>query len=268
MSDLSAPSTGLLAAGDPHPVSASNPGGASPLLLVGDHAGRGIPAALGALGLPPAELDRHSACDIGVAGLGEKLATALDAVFIRQRYSRLVIDCNRVPGAEGSIAEVSDGARVPANLGLTADQAEVRRREIYQPYHNRIAAELDARAAAGRATILFALHSFTPVMDGLDRPWRFGVLHRGDSPFSSAVLARLQADLGEAAGDNQPYSLSEVDNTVPLHADTRGLDYLELEVRQDLIATAQGQAEVAGYLAAVLREALARVPTPARKGSA
>ena len=108
--------------------------------------------------------------------------------------------------------------------------------EIYQPYQDAIGAELDRRA--GRPTILVSLHSFTPVMQGVVRPWRMGVLHRGDSAFSSRVLALLQRELGEAAGDNEPYKMDDTDNTVPLHADPRGLDYLELEVRQVLIADA------------------------------
>jgi predicted N-formylglutamate amidohydrolase len=96
-------------------------------------------------------------------------------------------------------------------------------------------------------------------MNGFDRPWRLGVLHRGDSPFSDAVLAGLRARLGEAVGDNQPYQMDETDNTVPLHADPRGLDYLELEVRQDLLADAEGQVAMAALLEPVLREALAVV---------
>ena len=81
--------------------------------------------------------------------------------------------------------------------------------------------------------------------------------------FSSAVLARLRADLGEAAGDNAPYAMDTTDNTIPLHADARGLDYLVLEVRQDLLADAEGQAEMAAWLAPRLVDALettARLP--------
>nr|QQZ51523.1 N-formylglutamate amidohydrolase [Phenylobacterium glaciei] len=108
----------------------------------------------------------------------------------------------------------------------------------------------------GGPTILVSLHSFTPVMGGFVRPWRMGVLHRHDSTFSSRVLALLQRELDEAAGDNEPYRMDETDNTVPLHADPRGLDYLELEVRQDLIAEAPGQDEVADILARILTEAV------------
>ena len=239
---------------DPSPVYVTNPGGACPLLLIGDHAGRAIPRRLDGLGLTPADMDTHIAWDIGVAGLGERLADRLDACFIRQTYSRLVIDCNRRPGAPAAMPEFSDGVTIPGNLGLDAETQAARRAEIYQPYQDAIAAELDRRA--GRPTILVSLHSFTPVMQGFVRPWRMGVLHRNDSVFSNRVLALLQGELGDAAGDNEPYRMDETDNTVPLHADPRGLDYLELEVRQDLIAEAGGQDEIADLLARLLLAAI------------
>ena len=191
-----------------------------------------------------------------MAGLGARLSAALDACFIQQAYSRLVIDCNRVPGAEGSITTVSDGAAVPGNAGLSAAAAKARLDEIYRPYQDAIAAELDSRRVP---TLLVALHSFTPRMEGFDRPWRYGVVHRGDSPFSLAVLALLQGALGEAAGDNLPYGMDGTDNTIPLHADARGLDYLEIEVRQDLLANAAGQDEAAHFLGPILVEAERRI---------
>jgi predicted N-formylglutamate amidohydrolase len=246
----------MLACDDPPVVVVTNPGGTSPILLLGDHAGRAIPRGLGDLGLPPGALDLHIAWDIGVAVLGERLATALDAVFIRQSYSRLVIDCNRRPGAPGSIAEVSDGVAVPANQGLSAAEAAARRDEIYQPYQDAIAAELDRRAKAGRPAALVSLHSFTPVFQGHARAWRMGVLHRDDSRLSDAMLGLLRQTFGDAAGDNQPYSMDQTDNTIPLHADARGLDYLELEVRQDLIADEAGVAWAASVIADLAPRAL------------
>ena len=202
------------------------------------------------------DLERHIAWDIGVAGLGARLAEALDAPFIAQRYSRLVIDCNRDPARPDAIPEISDGSAIPGNRSLSAAERQARVAEVFEPYHRVIAEALDARA--GRPTVLVALHSFTPVMGGFSRPWRFGVLHLGASPFSNAVLARLRVEpnAGEV-GDNEPYEMDGTDFTVPHHAIARGLDYAELEVRQDLVADAEGQAQVAELLARVLPEALA-----------
>jgi predicted N-formylglutamate amidohydrolase len=252
-------SSHLLTDEDGAPVIVENPGGASPVLLLGDHAGRAVPVQLRNLGLSDGELGRHIGWDIGVAGLGGLLARRIDATFLRQRFSRLVIDCNRTPGHPGSISEVSDGTAVPANQGLAQTDRDARRREIFDPYHGAIAEALNARQAVARPTLLLALHSFTPSMDGFDRPWRFGVLHRGESAFSSAMLAALRTRFGEAVGDNQPYSMDGTDFTIPHHADARGLDYLELEVRQDTIATPEQQTEVLPGLADALTDALSRL---------
>ena len=91
------------------------------------------------------------------------------------------------------------------------------------------------------------------------------MLHRGDSAYSHRVLAGLRARWGEGVGDNQPYSMDGTDFTIPHHADARGLDYLELEVRQDTIDDADKQAALVEPLATVLLEALADHP-PARFG--
>jgi predicted N-formylglutamate amidohydrolase len=229
-----------------------NPGASSPWLLVGDHAGREIPTKLAGLGLPATALELHIACDIGVAGLGALLSDALGATFIAQRYSRLVIDCNRDPSRPDAIAEISDGVAVPGNLGLGETARGSRVREVFEPYHARIAEEIAARAQ--RRTILLALHSFTPVMGGVARPWRYGVLHMGGSPASDAMLGALRGALGDdLVGDNAPYAMDGIDFTAPRHAIAVGLDYLELEVRQDLIGDAVGQAEVAALLGPVLQ---------------
>ena len=226
-------------------------------MLLGDHAGQAIPAKLGDLGVSRADLGRHIACDIGVAGLGRELARRLDAPFIHQTYSRLVIDCNRATSAKDSIAPLSDGTIVPGNADLTPAARQARITEIYDPYHARIAAELDARQAQGRRTILVSVHSFTPIFSGAQRKWRFGVLHRNDSVFSRAVLKELSARWPAEVGDNEPYAMEGIDFTIPFHADARGLDYLELETRQDTIAEARTQAAIGEEIEHVLRAALA-----------
>lgn len=240
----------LLVAGDIDPVAVDNPGGCSPFLLLGDHAGRAIPRRLDRLGLDDRELARHIAWDIGVEGLGVRLTRRLDATFVRQTYSRLVIDCNRALGSEGSIPAISDGTVIPGNQGLDATTLRARAAEIFTPYHDHVASTLDRRRGPTR---LVSLHSFTPALAGRDRPWRYGVLHRGDSAFSNTVLAALRTRLGEdLVGDNEPYAMDGTDFTVPHHVDPRGLDYLELEVRQDLIAEPAGQDAAAELIGDVL----------------
>ena len=128
----------LLGSQDVPPVLEENAAGRSPFLVTCDHYGRLIPEALGDLGLPESELSRHIAWDIGIAGVAERLSKQLDAHLIAQRYSRLVIDCNRPPGAASSIPVISEATAVPGNEGLSNESKEIRRREIFDPYHRRI----------------------------------------------------------------------------------------------------------------------------------
>jgi len=230
-----------------------NLGGTSPILMIGDHAGRAIPAALAALGLGEPELSRHIAWDIGVHNLGVALSQQLGAPFIAQRYSRLVIDCNRDPARPDAMPVISDGTAIPGNQALSEADRAHRIEAIFDPYHAAIDTELDRRAAAGEPTVIVALHSFTPVFAGIVRPWRFGVLHLHDSPLSKALLTALREVEGEAfVGDNEPYSMDGTDYSIPSHATRRGLDYVELEVRQDLIADPAGVEAVAGMLGPML----------------
>ena len=246
----------LLAAGDPAPVRITHGDASSPFLLVCDHAGRQRPAALGNMGVAAADWDRHIAWDIGAAGVCDSLAARLGATCIAQAYSRLVIDCNRTPGHPTSIPPVSDATPIPVNAGLAAAAAAQREAEIFAPYHAAIAETLDRRARAGVRNVLVAMHSFTPVLAGVARPWQAGVLYNR-SPGLSRALARLLQAEGFLVGDNEPYRLSDdSDYTVPVHAERRSLPYVELEVRQDLLATAEGQRAWAARLARLLPLAL------------
>lgn len=223
-----------------------------PFLLVSDHAGQAIPDTLGDLGVSATERARHIGWDIGIDGVGRGLAEALPALLIEQVFSRLVIDCNRAPGHPTSIVRESDGTAVPGNQSLCEKQSGWREQAILHPYHAWIRAELDARKARGQATCLIALHSFTPVMRGHARPWHAGILHNRDSRLAHIMLDLLRGE-GLCVGDNEPYALTDTsDYTVPEHAERRGLPYIEIEIRQDLIAAPEGQAEWAARLARLL----------------
>lgn len=227
---------------DPAPVGVQNAGAASPFLLVCDHAGRAVPRALGDLGLPPEAFEGHIAWDIGALALSRQIAKRLGATLIHQAYSRLVIDCNRAPHHPSSIVEVSDGWTIPGNRDLSPNEVQARIDQVHTPYHERIAAEIVAREAAGRATLLVCVHSFTPVLatTGAPRPWHVGILHGPNSPASLAMLERLRGEPGLVVGDNEPYAMDGTDYTAPRHAWDRGADVVEIEVRQDLISDPAG----------------------------
>ena len=246
---------------DPPPACVEG-GGASPFVIVVDHAGRAIPERLADLGLAGDVLERHIAHDIGALGLARRLSAALNATLISQAYSRLVIDCNRDPGEPRAILEVSDGVAIPGNIGLSAAQRAARANAIHAPYHRAIGQVLAARR--DQRTVLLCQHSFTPAMNGLARPWHVGVLHLGDSAISEAMLDLLRRERDLVVGDNQPYAMDGTDFTAPFHVAAHGCEMLELEVRQDLIGESAGQAAMAERLAPLLRLALAQSRLGAR----
>jgi predicted N-formylglutamate amidohydrolase len=245
----------LLGTADVPPVFEQNAAGRSPFLLTCDHYGRLIPQTLGDLGLPAGELSRHIAWDIGIAGVAERLAKHLDAHLIAQRYSRLVIDCNRPPGAPSSIPRISEATSIQGNEGLAREAAEMRRQAIFDPYHHRIEEVIDRRLRDHVPTVLVSLHSFTPVYAGIARPWHIGTLYHRDTRLPPLLLASLRAETDLVVGDNEPYAVSdETDYTIPVHGEARGLMNTGIEIRQDLIADQAGEKQWADRLARIFAE--------------
>jgi len=254
-SELARATSLLLGANDVAPVFEQNAAGRSPFLFTSDHYGRLIPEALSDLGLPEHELTRHIAWDIGIAGVAERLARYLDAHLIAQRYSRLVIDCNRPPHVASSIPRLSEATIIPGNEGLSREDAEARRREVFDPYHRRIDQIIDQRLRDRRLTILVSLHSFTPVYAGGARPWHIGTLYHHDTTLPPLLLKALRAEGDLVVGDNKPYAVSdETDYTIPKHGEARGIVNTGIEIRQDLIADESSQQQWAERLARILAE--------------
>jgi predicted N-formylglutamate amidohydrolase len=230
----------LLTAEDPAPVRVQREAGTSDLFLTADHAGRVIPTALRDLGVPETERQRHIAWDIGIAGVTRHLSDMLDATAVFQTYSRLVIDCNRDPSWPTAMPVISEFTPIPGNQSLSPDERHARVAEIFDPYHDRIRALLDARAR--RRTVLVAMHSFTPSFKGESRAMQVGMLYNKDARLARILLDLLRQEADLTVGDNAPYAVtSDSDYGIPTHGEKRGLPHIEIEIRQDLIATPDTQ---------------------------
>jgi predicted N-formylglutamate amidohydrolase len=253
---------GLLDQDEPSPVEVVDGSPTSPFFITCDHAGRRIPRGLGTLGVPEARLESHIAWDLGAAGVARRLGAALEATVVLQRYSRLVIDCNRPLAAPDSIVALSEGTAVPGNREVSAADADRRASAIFRPYHDHIARALDDRRATGQPTILVAMHSFTPVFHGVARPWHIGVLYQRDPRLAVVLRDGLRGDPALVVGDNQPYSVSDLtDYGLIQYGERRRNPHVELELRQDLIAEPEGQQQWANRLAELLRHASTMFPS-------
>jgi predicted N-formylglutamate amidohydrolase len=217
------------------PVVVVNETGCAPYVLLCEHASRLLPSGYARLGLPTAEFDRHIAWDIGAAEIATRVACLLDAPLFLAGYSRLLIDLNRPPGTPSSIPQSSEATSIPGNVGLDAAEAERRRELWFAPFHDAVAAHLDARS--GRPIAVVSIHTFTPVFHNAARPWHAGVLFGQAEQFGLELASAIEARCCGLVGRNEPYRItSDEDYTVPVHGDARGLAAALIEVRQDLVA--------------------------------
>lgn len=222
------------------------------LIILCDHASNALPAVYGTLGLPPAELERHIAWDIGAAGVTRHLSRLLGAPAVLTCWSRLLIDPNRGEDDPTLIMRLSDGAIIPGNRYLDAAERERRIARFYRPYHDAIRRVIARARATGRAPIVFGMHSFTDVWKGVPRPWHVGVLWERDRRIAMPLLAALRAEGDLIVGDNEPYPGQYEGDTLWQHGTQTGLPFCSLEIRQDLITTKAGQHAWAERIARVL----------------
>lgn len=247
----------LLASDEPHPLETRNESGSSTVVLICEHAGRRIPRSLGTMGLSETDRARHIAWDIGARAVAVALSDRLDAPLFMQRYSRLVCDCNRRPDVPSFTPEVSEATTIPGNSGLSADARRIRAEAIFHPFHDAVTAFLDARAQAGRPTVLATIHSFTPIFLGRPRPWEIGVLYNRDQVLSPAIADWLKANTSYCIGVNEPYSVGDdTDYAIPVHGEKRGLPCVEFELRNDLIADEAQAQPWADLLACALKSGI------------
>ena len=248
----------LLAADELPPYETFNAEGRAPILLICDHASRRIPRELRGLGLAERELSRHIGWDIGAADVTRHMALQLGAPALLAGYSRLVVDCNRHLHDATLIRAVSDGTAIPGNTDLTPADRQARLDALYHPYHQAIARRLDAFAAGGITPTLLAIHSCTPEMAGQFRPWHIGICWDSDRRIAGPVMDALGRVPDVVVGDNQPYALDRrEDYSVPNHAMDRGLPHLQVEFRQDLVATTADARRWADILLAALPKVVA-----------
>ena len=224
-----------------------------PFLVVCEHASNRVPQALGTLGLDPLHLQRHIAWDPGAVEVASGLAERLGGALVLQRFSRLVIDCNRDPVLPDAITTFSEDTTIPGNVGLSPEARAGRIAEVWTPFHDAIDTLVSERIQAGRPTALVSVHSYTPVYRGVSRPWHIGIISTDERSLADGLINALRRDAALVVGDNEPYSARDnVDYTIRRHGRDRGLPHVMIELRNDLLTSRAGQDEWADRLAGLL----------------
>lgn len=229
------------------------------LVILCDHASNWLPEEYGTLGLDPAQLRRHIAYDIGAEALTRGLSARLGAPAVLSRFSRLLIDPNRGDDDPTLIMRLSDGAIVPGNRYLDGDERERRLVRFWRPYRQAIAQTIEQCSAAGVSPCLLSIHSFTESWKGVPRPWHAGILWEHDPRLAIPMLEALRAEHDLIVGENEPYPGSYEGDTCWEQGMGRGLPWVVLEVRQDLIREPDGQARWVERIARIV-ETLATRP--------
>lgn len=222
-----------------------------------DHASNHVPGdvAGGDLGLPPEDMTRHIAYDVGALGVAKAMGTALAAPVVASKFSRLVIDPNRGEDDPTLLMQIYDGSLIPANRGVSDEEVTRRLNRFHRPYHAAIATVIAAR----KAPLVVSVHSFTPQLRGrLPRPWHVGVLRTLDTRLSTPYLARLRDEADLCVGDNEPYTGHLPGDALDRHCLRPGHPHVLIEVRNDLIETPEDQVKWGTRLARLLAETLAR----------
>jgi predicted N-formylglutamate amidohydrolase len=248
---------GVLTEADGDCVAVERPDGASPVVIVCEHASRRLPQQFGNLGLSNEALSSHIAWDPGALAVARGLSESLDATLVHQRFSRLIYDCNRPPESPGAMPEVSEIYSIPGNRALTESERLQRTEALYIPFHDRIRALLRDRAARGQATLIVTIHSFTPVYMGRQRAVELGILHDEDSRMADRILAAAGASPLYRTERNEPYGPKDgVTHTLKLHGIANGLENVMIEVRNDLIEDETSQRVMAGHLSGLIQHCL------------
>lgn len=239
------------------PVLVTNARGASPFVILCDHASNRIPERYGDLGLSHSERLSHIAWDPGALAVSRALSDLLDAPLVESTVSRLIIDCNRALDAPDLIWTLSERTRIAANEDLSPEERDFRIASYHRPYHGAIDMLLEARRNAGRQTIVVCMHSFTPVFLGKARPWPIGLIHGRDQRFTQRLREALAAERPDLnIGWNEPYAaLNGVTLTLEKHGDERGLEATMIEIRNDEILGPDGVTQWADLLALCLERA-------------
>ena len=228
----------------------------SPYVIVCEHAGFAIPGALGNLGLSASELQSHVAWDPGAAAVAEMLADNLSGTLVKQRYSRLVYDCNRPPSSPDAMRDLSEDTIIAGNQNLSDEEKHWRTQNIYEAFHASVAEQLNRRTNP----VMITVHSFTPVYKGVYRDVDVGILHDEDARLGDSMLAVAQFDEGVLVRRNEPYGpQDEVTHTLVKHGQGGKVLNVMIEIKNTLIADEKSQRHYAGQLAETIKTAVGKI---------
>lgn len=197
----------------------------------------------------------HRGYDPGALACARVMGRRLHAPLIASAYSRLLVDLNRSPGH-----------RALFSARTRALPPEERRRLLacyYHPHRARVERWTESRVAAGHRVVHVAVHSFTPVLEGVARRADIGLLYDPSRRSEASLCRRWRDALRETTGGltvrrNYPYRGMSDGLTRHLRGRFPATRYagIELEINQNLLRRATARERLAVLLAATLQQVL------------
>lgn len=205
-----------------------------------EHAGNDVPEAYRPLfrRCPPAVLESHRGWDAGALAVARALAQRLRAPLFVAKYTRLLVDLNRSLGHPRLFSEFT--------RALSPDEREHLINAHYLPYRRDVENEIEAHVANGAFVLHVSVHSFTPVLEGIERRAHAALLYDPRRPSEAAFAKTWQATLRAAAPAdwivrrNYPYRGTSDGLTTYLRRRFAAPAYagVELEINQKLVGAA------------------------------
>lgn len=205
------------------------------LLLSCEHGGHQVPPAYAAsFSKAAAQLDSHRGWDAGALALAREMAAAFGASLHASTTTRLLVDLNRSIGHRQLFS------------GFTRTLSPAQRAHVierhYRPHRDAVEAEVARGIAAGQRVLHVASHSFTPMLDGVERQadvaWLYDPARPAERQFAARWLACLAARApGLRLRRNYPYQGRSDGLTRTLRQRHAGDVYagIELEVNQRFV---------------------------------
>lgn len=217
----------------------------SPLIITVEHAGNIWPESEKLGAMPDAWQDQHYSYDPGAKLFALKLATNLGCPVVFGKYSRVVVDLNRIVGAEDIVRHSNDGVNFPMNYALDGekkytpvDTLDRRVNEFYLPYHRKVR-EILQRSEDIKHLCIHSYAAEKSTTDATTGDWHVGIQYPIKNQMVESALEYFSRLSGKKIGDNQPYNLRNgLPGAISLHAASFGIDTVELEFRDDQLVQA------------------------------
>lgn len=220
------------------------------VILTCEHGGNEIPQAYREVFHgQEAVLQTHRGWDIGALSLAKLLSVSLEVPLYYATTSRLLVELNRSLHHPNLFSKFTQSLPMSEKLHIL--------KQFYHPYRTKVEAVFRNHMQRNGQVIHISVHSFTPVLEGIERKADIGLLYdpaTEEKRFCEAWKNEIMAASPKKVRFNYPYRGTADGFTTYLRKQfPRGYNGIELEVNQRLLADEDSIKRVGQVLTASLK---------------